>query len=96
MSSASEYLLKYLQTVRESNPDVVYDAGEITQESGGRYAFSTLEVSYVYDGVPRSLTLSGCDGADGTIWVVIAAGTEEYASVLSTLRGDILWSFRTT
>lgn len=96
VSSASEYLLKYLQTVRESNPDVVYDAGEITQESGGRYAFSTLEVSYVYDGVPRSLTLSGCDGADGTIWVVIAAGTEEYASVLSTLRGDILWSFRTT
>lgn len=94
VASASEYLSKYLQELQTSNPEITYTATGPTTETGGRYAFETLSISYTYEEMPRVLTLSACDGTGGTIWVVLCTGTDASASTLETLRGDILWSFR--
>ena len=94
VSSASEYLTKYAQELQTNHPEIAYTVSGPAAESGGRYAFETVKITYTYEETPRVLTLSACDGANGTIWTVLSTGTEASASALETLHGDILWSLR--
>ena len=94
VSSASEYLTKYAQELQTNHPEIAYTVSGPAAEPGGRYAFETVKITYTYEETPRVLTLSACDGANGTIWTVLSTGTEASASALKTLHGDILWSLR--
>ena len=94
VTSAAEYLAKFVETVKAANPDVAYTVQNADDAERGRLGFETIEITYVYDGSPRTVSLSCADAGSSIARVYYSAAGDRMKETLNTLRNDMLWSFR--
>lgn len=94
VSSAEQCLKQFGEDLKKQNPDISYSITEPKDSDGGRFGFKTIEIKYTIDKTPRTVSLSAADGANGAIHIVYYTSSDKNVDTLSTLRDDIIWSFK--